>query len=329
MHQLRARYLLFSDAHWMVVPPEKQRGVVIRGWDRLWDWLIFRRQKRKNNANVLLTLYSAFKQGRFDKYLSTGDLVECIFNERGILTQKDIDEILALKEFIRRTQKVTSVNEHYVPGDHDGPGGYDLPIKADPRGGMNIAGTMHMLQVLGPLFDAWKIGIFHFVTISSSLFSQKTEHLDNLGRLSFKALKQRQEKFLTEYLVHVPVGEKVFLLLHDPDALEIVDTLPGAEKITKVLCGHFHQERNFQGYKKLGKMANSFWGQLLLRGILGIQNRLERANRIIAWAKRNPRRLELFQKYNLTYVPSAAETRNFLVLELYDNGEYKIQRFTT
>lgn len=332
MAQLLARYLLMSDSHWIVVPPEKQKGIIVKGWDRLWDWLIFRKQKKLNNQNLRLTLLKIYDMkmssdiGHLDGLIFTGDLVECVFNERGIITPIDTKEIVMLKNFMIYSLRIDPENTHFIPGDHET--GYDLPIKADPEGGMRLASLENFQKILGPLWSAWEVGNFNFITVSSSLFIQTTEHLECVERSNVESLKNEQEKFLTEYLLNVPDSRTTFLFLHDADALEIVDTLPGAEKITKVICGHFHQERNWRGYKTVGKLANSFWGQLLIRTFWGIQNRFERANWIIAWAKGNPRRLELFKKYDLLYVPSVAETKSFLVLELYDDGEHEIQKFT-
>lgn len=336
MRQLLARILLMSDGHWMVVAPEEQKGIIVRGWDRLFDWLFFRRQKRKNNANFRLTLLETKKHISFDKLIFTGDLIECVFNERGIITPEDIAEIMTLKNFMLHalgnlhpvygTWANRAIEGHFLSGDHEF--GYQLPLSTDPESGMSLNSIENFQRILGPLFDTWKIGDFHFITISSSLFIQSTDHLECSERREIESLKQEQEKFLTEYLLNIPVGQKVFLFLHDPDAIELIDVIPGAKKITQIFCGHFHTEKNFQGYRRLGKLANNFWGRLFLRSVGLFFNRLKRVNKVIAWAKGNPRRLKLFEKYNLQIVPAVCETKGFLILELYDDGSYEIQKFT-
>ncbi len=329
MSQLLARYLLMSDAHWwMVVPPEKQKGIVVKGWDRLWDWLIFRKQKKLNNQNFRITLLKIYdlkmsgEIGHLDGLIFTGDLIECVYNERGIVTSVDVEEITMLKNFMLYSVRIEPESAHFISGDHEL--GYQLPVKVDPGGGMRLASLENFRKILGPLFDAWRNGDFHFITVSSSLFIQSTDHLEDKERKEIESLKHEQEIFLTEYLLNVPAGQKVFLFLHDADAIEVIDQFPGADKITKVICGHFHRERNFRGYRTVGKLAKSFWGRLLLRAFWGLQNRFDRANRIIAWAEGNLHRFELFEKYDLLYIPSVAETKSFFVLELYESGNYEI-----
>jgi hypothetical protein len=338
MSQLLARILLMSDSHWMVVPPEEQKGTIAKGWDRLFDWLFFWRQKRKNNQNFRLALLKTKEHIPFDKLIFTGDLIECVFNERGIITPEDVAEIATLKNFILHvlgnlnpsygTWANRPIKGHFLPGDHEF--GYKLPLSTDPESGMSLNSVENFQRILGPLFDAWKIRDFHFITISSSLFIQSTDHLETDEQMQIWSLRKEQQKFLIEYLLNVPSGQKVFLFLHDPDAIELIDTLPGAEKITKVFCGHIHTDKNFRGYRRIGKLANSFWGRLLVRVVVGvILNRWQRANKIITWAKGNTRRLELFEKYNLQIVPAVCETLGFLVLELYDDGNYEIKKFTS
>jgi hypothetical protein len=325
-----ARVLLMSDAHWMVVPPEEQKGQIIQGIDWITEAWLFRKWKKKNNMNFRLTLLEAKKHGPFDQLIFLGDLVECIYNERGIVTPDDVAEIRMLKNFVRHILSIRfGGDDHFLPGDHEL--GYRLPLSVDPRGGISLTSLEAFQQILGPRFDAWRIGNFHFISVSSSLFIQSTDHLDDLGRQKLGSAKDAQEKFLIGYLRSIPSDQKVFLFLHDPDAIEYLNAIPGADKITQIFCGHMHAENSLKSYQRLGKIANSFWGRLIFRSLGLTFNRLKKANRVIEWARGNLHRWELFKKYNLQVVPAPngmlGKGSGFLVLELYRDGNYEIKKF--
>ncbi|MDD3486775.1 MAG: hypothetical protein PHF35_00115 [Candidatus Moranbacteria bacterium] len=314
-----------SDAHWMVVPPEKQEGQAIRGIDRLIEGKI-RKWKKLNKQNFRLALNNAKQNGPFNEFIFLGDLVECVHNEKGMVTLTDLEEISILKKFVINALGLRfSGDDHYIPGDHEL--GYVLPLSLDPDGGMTGESITNFQNILGPMFDAWNIGNFIFITISSSLFTQFEWRND----VEIAELRQKQVKFLVEKLSKLPPEKKVFLFLHDPDAIEHINALPGASRITQIFCGHLHSENTVNSYRRLGKMANSFWGRLLLRFVGLIFNRLQRVNKVINWAKGNPYRLELFKKYNLQVVPAPngmlGKGSGFLILELYADGNYEIKKF--
>lgn len=329
MRRLLARILLMSDPHGMVTEPGTQRGQIVKGGDRFFEGWI-NEQKKRNNAIFFPFIRSFQSSPPFDHLISLGDLIECVWNEQGILVPRDIKGIKIFKAAVEMNIPVKKENMHFLPGDHEL--GYRLPLSVDPKCGMSSTSIENFQRILGPLFDAWRIGNFHFITISSSLFSQSTEHLKYEERKEIESLRKEQIKFVIEYLLNVIDGQKVFLFLHDPDAIETINRLPGAERITRIFCGHIHTDKLFEGYQQIGRASNSFWGRLLVRFFFLIMLQPQKAGKIITWAKGNPRRLALFEKYNLQRVPSSSVLHGgkpgFLVLELYDNGKYEIKKFT-
>lgn len=328
MSQLLARYLLISDPHGMVTRPGTQKGQITKGIDRIIEGRI-NQEKKRNNPTYFQLIRSLQDDLPYDCLVVLGDFIECVWNERGILVPRDIRGIEIFKAAIRMNVPLKEDCIHFIPGDHEL--GYRLPLSVDPEGGMSLASIENFQHVFDPLFTSWKIGDFNFVTISSSLFSQDTDHLECAERREVELLKREQKIFLVKYLLKVPESQKVFLFLHDPDAIEFIDTLPGAKKITRIFSGHIHTEGNFKGYQILGKISSSFWGRMLLRFLGLIFCKYKKANKVIAWASRNPHRLKLFEKYHLQRVPSSSVLHGgrpeFLVLELHNNGEYEIQKF--
>ena len=336
MRHLLARYLLISDPHGMVIRPGKQKGQILRGIDRIIEGRI-NQEKKRNNPTYFQLIRSFQNDQPYDCLIVLGDFIECVWNERGILIPRDIRGIEIFKAAIEMNVPVEKNCVHFIPGDHEL--GYKLPLSVDPEGGISLASIENFQYILGLLFTSWKIGNFNFVTISSSLFSQSTEHLECGERQKVEALKREQKIFLAKLLLKTSENEKIFLFLHDPDATEFIDKFPCAKKITRIFSGHIHTEGNFRGYQTLGKISNSFWGRLILRliglvvGLISFHPRrvTSKVSKVIAWAKKNPRRLKLFEKYNLQRVPSSSVLHGgqpgFLVLELYDNEEYEIQKF--
>lgn len=326
MKALLARILLFSDPHWMLVPPGQQKGQIIRGIDRIVEGKI-NEWKWKNNPNFIKFLESV--EGiNFSHSICLGDLIECLWNERGIITLQDIERIIELRACIR-VKLGLSEQDFFVPGDHEA--GYCLPLSVDPNCGMSKNALENFRFTFGPLFQELTIGNFHLILISSSLIAQNTKSLKGCDRQCARLLKREQVIFLRNYLNHVPEEHRVFVFLHDPDALEFIDQLPESAKISKVFCGHLHAEESLVGYKRLGMIANNW----LLRNIcifsFFLLSRLQKAIKLMTWAKGNLKRLELFKKYNLQIVPGISgmmgEGAGFLVLELYKNGKYEIKQF--
>lgn len=328
MKRLISRILLIADPHYMVVPPEEQKGQIIKGIDQIIEGWLIRGWKEKNNFNFSRAI-QALRSGKvYNSVILLGDLIECVYNERGIFTVQDIETAKELLVIIKNTLTLTG-EIHYVPGDHEL--GYKLPLSLDPDGGLNEASVANFERLGDKLFSFWQIENFHFLTVSSSLFIQNTEHLECAARRQIETLRRKQMNFLISYLnFKIPDEHMAFLFLHDPDAIETIDKLPGAQKITKIFCGHMHEEKTLKSYVRLGKIANSFWGRTLLFTLGLAVNRLERARRIIKWARGNLYRASLFEKYKLEIVPAISgmlgSGAGCKILNLFDDGSFEVVR---
>lgn len=330
MKRLIGRVLLISDPHWMLVPPGQQRGQIIKGIDRIVEGQI-NKWKWKNNPNFTKVLESIAEKGiNFSHSVCLGDLIECLWNERGIITPQDIERIIELRAYIR-VRLDLSGKDLFIPGDHEV--GYCLPLSVDPECGMSKDALENFWFTFGPLFRELTIGNFHLVLISSSLFTQNIKSLKGCDKQCARSLKREQAVFLKAYLDQIPEEHKVFLFLHDPDALEFIDRLPESAKISKVFCGHLHADKSLIGYKRLGIIANNW----LLRNAfvfnLFLLGRFQKAIKLMNWATGNLKRLDLFKKYDLQIVPGVSgmmgEGAGFLILDLYDDGDYEIKKFTS
>lgn len=329
MVDLIARILLISDSHCMVVPPWKQKGQTEKG---IAGWIVeffIAIWKLFNFHFFIKAVEKIGKMGSFDRVIYCGDLAECVYNERGMITRKDLKEMERFKAFVELGINVKKENIHYLPGDHEL--GYILPLSCDPEGGISRKSICNFQSVFGPLFSAFSIGEFHFILLSSSLLIQKSKDAELLS------LKEDQFKMFDGILEKILEGKDVFLFLHDPDGLQAIkshfDTpYLGSyylrNKNFHTFCGHMHAESSLKSYENLGRIANartvkekfSHW----------LFSLFKKGRKVMEWAKGNIRRMEIFRKYDLQIIPSTAgmmgKGGGFLILDLYDDGTYSIEK---
>ncbi len=332
MKERIARILLMSDSHCMVIPHWKQKGQTEKGavgwivefFISIWKLFNFRFFKK--------ALKKAGSMGRFDKVIYCGDLAECVWNERGMITTNDIHAIERFKALIELGIDVRVNDIHYIPGDHEL--GYILPLSCDPKGGISWRSINNFESLFGPLFSGFSIEDFHFLLLSSSLIIQSVEHLSERERKFIIRLRDNQYNFIRNYFACRKELGTVFLFLHDPDVLEAFHAQVLKYKVLcggatlKAFCGHMHTEASLEKYQNLGHIARAIsTKEKILRWLF---NRNEKGKKVMQWAKDNLRRIELFKKYNLQIVPSTAGMMGrgggFLILNLYSDGSYEIKK---
>lgn len=323
-----ARILLISDFHWMVVPPGQQKGQIIKGFSRIVEGVI-NIWKRWNVPNVRKALSKISAMGEFDLAISNGDIAECVYNERGIITQEDIKALRDLKQYLEGQIRLSSPNIvstiRYNSGDHEL--GYKLPLSVDPNGGISQTSFENFHNIFGPFFQKFSWGSeFHFILLCSSLLIQETNHLREAEKNYVDNLKKKQAEFLQNYLDDAE-HKNVFIFLHDPDAIEIIDPIleKYPQKRFKVFCGHLHAEESLKDYEQLGRIANSRLAKII--------SLYSKGKKIMEWAKGNLQRLEIFKKYNLQIILATGgmmgKGGGFLILNLFDDGSYQIEKHKT
>lgn len=275
------------------------------------------------------------KKRKFNHVMVLGDLIECVFNERGLLTAKDLEVAEGLKDVLiyeLASKEAVSI----LPGDHEL--GYILPLSIDPNGGMSKASCTNFMERVGNIFnhytlDYFPTGKFHFVVICSSLLCQNLKLLFRNDSEWLEGLKEQQNDFLVRVLKEVWEEDHVFIFLHDPDGLEELDKIVAQNcdyknLRIKVFCGHFHSEETLAKYERLGKIANADSSSLKIKRWLF--RRFEKGRKIMAWAERNPARMKLIKKYDVQIVPGLngmlGSGKGALILNLFDDGGYEIEK---
>lgn len=318
------KILLISDLHKLSVPVGKQKGQVLKWYEKAFEWFI-NIWKWWNIAyaipKMIRKIFLMVQHGtKFDFVLVGGDVIESEYNERGMVMSVDCQMLCDMMDSIALSSGVELDKIFVVSGDHEL--GYRLPLSTDPSGGISDKSIGNFLNVVGPLWQAFTKGDYTFVILSSSLMMQKLDHLTAEKQEQIIKLCQEQKVFIQKTLNAIPEGRTVFVFMHDPDALikfdeYIRDYYYMHNKNFKVFCGHMHAEWSLVAYEKLGKLAFS-----KLAGLL--------PEKIIRWAKGNNRRLMLFEKYNLQIMLAPGGMMGvgggFLVLEVFTNGKYQINR---
>lgn len=320
VREILISYLLFSDAHYMVVPPNQQKGQVKTGIGRIIEFFIGI-WKRKNNAlfEKAISKISLYRSGIF-----LGDLVECIYNERGMITTIDMQVINRLKKQLKMVQV-------FVPGDHEL--GYILPLSLDPKGGMSQRSAFNFMREMGRIYDYFYIRNFHFLFLCSSLFTQDLGLLPVNDYKWLKDMKKMQERFILDMLKTIPPTDNIFVFLHDPDALYEFDKLISRNCLDDLkmtaFCGHLHSEGSLKDYEKLGRIANAQSPKEKL--YQWFFERFEKGRKVLAWSQKNLLRVALFKKYNLHVVPALGgmmgKGGGYKVLNLYADSSFDVSRY--
>lgn len=323
MKRIIARVLLISDLHKLSVSVGKQKGQAVKWHEKIVERVIIDRWKIKNVAIAVPRLWKAIEEnGPYDKVFVSGDAIEAEYNERGMIGGCDIIEMRLIRE---RLKFLTKVEPIFVPGDHEL--GYKLALSSDLLGGISEISVRNFEQECNRIVGYESLEKFCFLWLCSSLFSQSITHLSGDERRYIEALHQYQCEVITSVIRSVKEDKSLFILLHDPDALEKVDALLSQKdksKIAGVFCGHMHATESLVGYARLGRIA-----QTRLSGLLA--KMFQRWRMIHEGAKGNPRRLELFKGYNLQIIPAPGGMMGvgggFKVLNIYDNGTFETEKY--
>ncbi len=238
-------------------PDDRQNNVP----DATWLDYVFNRYRQGNERRFKLLLTEMKKVGEVQYIFFGGDMVSG-YGERGLSgpnSQRAIDDFKqVLNGFIS-----DRIPKHYVTGDHEM--GYELPWSWDEKGGMNEMAIEMFENNFNELFFTVQEGQYKFVVLSSDL-----ELLNDGGRMVTEKMmkkKKRQEEFYKDTISGASKGERIVLMLHDPDALQPMFKFleKHLQKIEKTFVGHHHAQWTTAIQKYLYQIAGSSLGNPSLK----------------------------------------------------------------
>jgi len=271
--------LVFSDVHYSM----DTRIEEARWWppaERILPEKIALKYLQRIDGQTQKCFYAMLKQA--SSLASGSKLFDCILelgdgtpgtNQRGIITQKAVEERLFYKKVIDNVFPGTK--KKFLWGNHD-TGFYSKStaiISLNSQiGYMSKKSYDSAKKFIGSPWQSFKLGNFVFLLLNSEIIRASRSAVSP-DRSFFKQQELKQEEFIKDVLNNC--SEKIILAIHDPSKLEFL--LPilknHKDRICLTLAGHYHalsQEQirsKFPWGEKINftKIIPNTWGGILER----------------------------------------------------------------
>jgi len=269
---------------------------------------------KENEAKFILSLKEASKIDDVDLLFFGGDSVTG-YGERGLIGPDSLDHINKFKKLFE--ENFYAVPKKYMAGGHEV--GYILPLSTDPEGGLSEKSVQVFEQNFNELYYSFTEGKYKFVVLSSDL------ELLNFASEKLMRMKRLQQEFYRDEISHTEQGQKIVIMIHDPDAL--VPMFPFLKnhlgKIERTFSGHQHAQWVNNIYPILCKFASSSLLELPLKMVF---NKFfpGKADAVWSYFRQNKDNAHVWKSVNLTIIPAPGGMMGigggFLVADLHDEG---------
>ncbi len=275
---------------------------------------IIAKSMKENEGKFILSLEETRKVGGIDLLFFGGDSVTG-YGERGLIGPDSLDHINKFKKLME--EYFAGLPKKYMAGGHEL--GYILPLSTDPEGGLSEKSIQVFEENFNELYYSFTEGRYKFVVLSSDLelFSNGTEALMKMRKL--------QQEFYQDEVAYTEQGQKVVLMLHDPDAL--VPMFPFLKgnlgKIERTFSGHQHAQWVNKIYPVLCQLASSRLLEIPLKQVF---NKFfpGKADAVWSYFSQNRNNAHIWKSVNLSIIPAPGGMMGigggFLVADLHDEG---------
>ena len=305
------RMVLISDAHLYESSDPLHRDLA--GKQSKGERLIAR-SMAENEKKFVLTLETAERLGSTDYLFFGGDMVTG-YGERGLTgpdSQTNINKFKSTLEgyFLGTPRK-------YMAGGHEL--GYVAALSTDPEGGITEKSIEIFEGNFNELFYTFSDGSYKFVVLSSDLA------MANGPTEKIQKIKEQQEEFVKDEMEYTKQGQKIVLMLHDPDALVPLSPLldGNLDKISKTFAGHQHSQIMNDLYPYLCKTASS---RILSEPLKAAFNKMfpGKAEAMWQYFQNNTENAKVWKSAKLSVIPAPGGLLGygggFLVAEFNETG---------
>ncbi len=306
------RLALFSDSHmYESKDPLKKKlpGKNTKGEQ------IINADTEQNETKFILALEKAKGIDGISHLFFGGDMVTG-YGERGATGPDSLEHMLAFKRLLN--ENFRGVPWNFMAGGHEL--GYRLPLSTDPEGGINEKAISVFEQEFGELFYTFEIGRYKFVVLSSDLELYEGKKTNKILKL-----KNLQHDFYRDEISFTTSGQKIVLMLHDPDAL--VPMFPFLKenlgKIEMTFSGHQHARWVNKLYPILCRLASA---DLLKVPLKNIFNHYfpNKADDVWEYFLENKNNAQIWKALNLQIIPAPGGMfgigGGFLIADIGDEG---------
>lgn len=305
------RMALLSDAHMYESQDPLHRELA--GKNTKGEKIIANSMK-ENEGRFILSLDEAKKIGDIDFLFFGGDIVTG-YGERGLTGSNSPDHINRFKKLAE--QYFPGLLKRYMAGGHEV--GYILPLSTDPEGGISEGSIQVFEQNFNELFYVFTEGRYKFVVTSSDL-ELYGGNIESINRR-----KKLQQEFYQDEITYTEQGQKIVLMLHDPDALALMFPFlkNSVGKIERTFAGHQHAQWVNKIYPTLCQLASSSILQVPLKPLF---NKFfpGRADAVWSYFQQNKHNSHIWKSLNLTIIPAPGGMLGigggFLIADLEDEG---------
>ncbi|XLQ19959.1 MAG: metallophosphoesterase family protein [Candidatus Moraniibacteriota bacterium] len=219
--------------------------------------------------DVMQKMKHVIKSRGIQYVIHNGDLQENTFNERGILTDEDLQSAQDIIRQFKAENNIFSISLNM--GNHES--GYHkktLPLATDSEGGASLASIKRFLTLAGRKNLYYSTVVLGYrLCFIPYLLTEKCGKDFNIDDMK-KDILDRLEKDMTK-------DEKVILFVHDPDSmsnerfLKIIND--HKDNIELFFCGHYHSNISLLFNQVAIRAFTSKWLlpiRVLLRLVLNI-----------------------------------------------------------
>lgn len=273
---------------------------------------------KENENRFILALENVKRLYKFNEldYLFFGGDIVTGYGERGLTGSNSLDHINRFKKLVE-CQQLAGLPKKYMAGGHEV--GYILPLSTDPEGGISEASIQVFEQNFNELFYVFTEGRYKFVVISSDL------ELYGNGVESIRGRKKLQQEFYQDEITYTEQGQKIVLMLHDPDALALMFPFlkNNVGKIERTFAGHQHAQWVNKIYPTLCQLASSRILEIPLKPLF---NKFfpGKAGAVWNYFQQNKHNGHIWKSLNLTIIPAPGGMLGigggFLIADLEDEG---------